>query len=214
MKHSPEPPFHVKRVLQDSEAAGIPLDQTAAAKLVEYGALLVDRAVPLGLISEGDSSRVYERHVLDSLRAAAVIPEHSPHVLDLGSGAGLPGIVLAVTRSESSFSLLEPKARAAGFLELAAERLELENVRVIDRRGEEVDAQADVVTARAFGPVDRSWSTAVRLLRPGGTLVYFAGKRFSIDQARDLRDPEPPRQVKSVSVLENAAPLVMMFRTG
>ncbi len=212
MKRSPE--FHVKRILQDAEAAGISLSRTAANKLVEYGIVLVARAVPLGLISEGDSSRMYERHVLDSLRAAAVVPDHGATVLDLGSGAGLPGVVLAVLRPANAFSLLEPKSRAAGFLELAADQLELENVTVINRRAEEVDAQADVVTARAFGPVGRSWSAAVPLLRPGGTLVYFAGKRFSADRARALSAPERPARVNSVSVLENAPPLVMMSRPG
>ena len=214
MKRSPEPPFHVKRILQDSEAAGIPLERDAAHRLAEYGTLPVERALPLGLISEGDSPRLYERHVLDSLRAVAVVPQEGAHILDLGSGAGLPGVVLAVSRSENSFSLVEPKARAAGFLEMAIDQLDLGNVSVINRRAEEVEVQADVVTARAFGPIGRSWSIAVPLLRPGGSLVYFAGERFSAEQARTLDDPERPGPIEFAPVLENAPPLVIMSRPG
>jgi 16S rRNA (guanine527-N7)-methyltransferase len=214
VERSSPPPFHVERILQDAEGAGIPLLPDSAAKLVGYGALLGDRAGPLGLVSEADSDRLYERHVLDSLRAAALIPQRGVLVLDLGSGAGLPGMVLAIAQPGNAFTLAEPKTRAAGFLELAVDRLELGNVTVAVARAQELHTEVDVVTARAFGPIHRSWAAAVRLLRPGGFLVYFAGGRFSIGTARSLTVPERPGRVDMATVLENAPPLVMMSRTG
>jgi 16S rRNA (guanine527-N7)-methyltransferase len=184
--------------------------------LAEYESLLRSRAVPLGLVAESDVDRVGERHVRDSLRAAAVLSEGDALACDIGSGAGLPGLVLAIARPEVRFVLLEPKQRAVGFLELAVDRLGLSNVEVRAERIEDVDLEADVATARAFGSLERSWQAAVPVLRPGGRLIYFAGEGLEDPEgaARAVMVPEQPESVRIERVVAGFSPLVIMTRKG
>jgi 16S rRNA (guanine527-N7)-methyltransferase len=195
-----------------ASVAGIELSSDAAATLVEFESLLIDRAIPMGLVSEADRDRLLERHILDCLRPAAVLRPEDRLAFDLGSGAGLPGIVLAITIPRCRLRLIEPKAKAAGFLDLVVDRLALRNVDVVTQRAEEVTGPADVVTARAFAPVNVAWEAAHRLLRPGGRLVYFAGEGFDEEDARGLTSPEPPAEVRLEAVIEKSSPLVIMVR--
>lgn len=177
--------------------------------------LLLSKAIPMGLISASDGPVLRERHIADSLRAAEAFRDEDARCFDLGSGAGLPGIPLAVALPDRDFVLIESRSRRVGFLELAIERLGLGNARVLRDRveavGERVAAggitPADVATARAFAPIDRSWKLAAPLLRPGGRLVYFAGE--------GLADPEAAARgagAEEVLVLDSSAPLVIMGR--
>jgi 16S rRNA (guanine527-N7)-methyltransferase len=193
---------------------GLSLPENASHRLERFGDLLVARAIALGLVAASDRARILERHVLDSLRAAPAFGPQDRAAYDLGSGAGLPGIVLACALPDRGFRLVEPKRRAVAFLELATERLELTNVEIVARRHDELTGPADVVTARAFGPVDRSWAAAWALLRPGGRLVYFAGRDLARPEeaARGLRDPEPPGEVHAEGLVESYGPLVIMAR--
>jgi len=182
--------------------------------LAEYESLLRSRAVPFGLVAESDADRVGERHIRDCLRAAAMLLEGDALACDIGSGAGLPGLVLAIARPEVRFVLLEPKQRAVGFLELAVDRLGLSNVEVRAERIEDVDLEADVATARAFGSLERSWQAAVPVLRPGGRLIYFAGEGLEDPEgaARAVMVPEQPESVRIERVVAGFSPLVIMTR--
>ena len=164
-------------------------------RLQAYADLLRERAIELGLIAEGDRERILERHVVDSARAAQHI-RTGEWVADLGSGAGLPGIPLAIAVPEAGVVLVEPRQKAVAFLELAVERLALRNVEVFAGRVEEMDRRVDVATARAFGPLGRSWEAARMVLRPGGRLIYFAGASFEREEAAHLAhvefDSSPP----------------------
>lgn len=186
----------------------------AAERLKAYATLLVDRAILLGLVSAADRDRIWERHILDSLRAREAFRPEDRISYDLGSGAGLPGIVLACALPDRRFLLVEPRRRAAAFLELAAEHLGLENVEILIRRVEKLDAPADVATARAFAPLDRAWQAAFGLLRPGGRLVYFAGQgmRDPAGQAKSVLRPEPPAEVELLGRVDSGPPLVIMSR--
>jgi 16S rRNA (guanine527-N7)-methyltransferase len=166
----------VEAVQRADTALGIRLERSQVESLIEYAQLLRDRAVPLGMVSRNDSNRILERHVLDCLRAAPVIRElGAGGVLDLGSGAGLPGVVLAVALPEVRFVLAEARTIRAAFLELVAERLGLANARVHAGRADEVMARFDASTARAFAPMEEAWRIARARLEPGGALVFFAG---------------------------------------
>lgn len=198
---------------------GVPSDLSPnqEERLALYEELLRSRGISLGLVAGSDADRLGERHVRDSLRAASLLlsPDDSL-VADIGSGAGLPGIVLAVARPNSRFVLIEPKQRAVGFLELVVEALGLGNAEVLAARVEDADLRADVATARAFGSLERSWEAACWVLRPGGSLIYFAGGGL-IDpegSARALATPEPPSSVLVDSVVAGSSPLVMMTRQG
>jgi 16S rRNA (guanine527-N7)-methyltransferase len=184
------------------------------SKLTEYEALLRDRGVALGLVAESDAGRLGERHVRDSLRAAELLTDEDVTVADIGSGAGLPGIVLAIARPVTRLILIEPKTRAVGFLELAVDSLGLTNVEIRSVRVEEADLQADAATTRAFAALQPSWEAAVRVLRPGGRLIYFAGGGFEDPQATaaQITAPEAPKSVLIERVVAGSSPLVIMTR--
>jgi 16S rRNA (guanine527-N7)-methyltransferase len=182
--------------------------------LASYVELLRNRAIALGLVAEADRDRLWERHIQDCLRATAAFRRHDRVAYDLGSGAGLPGIVLACALPDRRFRLVEPRRRAAAFLELAVERLTLANVEILTARAEDLEEPADVVTARAFAPLDRAWAAAWRLLEPGGRLVYFAGEGMTdpAARARTMVSPEPPAEVEVIERVDSGAPLVIMSR--
>ncbi len=188
---------------------GVSLDATQADRLERYEALLLNRAADLGMIAKGDLPRLRERHILDSLRAATALPEGVRSVLDLGSGAGLPGIPVAIARPGLSVTLAESRHQRIAFLELVVTELGLDRVAVHAGRAEDVPGPVDACLARAFRDAAGSWQVAQRLLRPDGCLVYFAGARF------DLEHEVPAGVATSVvptSSLANAGPLVIMTR--
>jgi len=189
-------------------ALGVSLPPGASDRLRRFGALLRDRAVPLGLISAGDSDRILERHVLDSLRAVVALRPTDTSAYDLGTGAGLPGVVVAVAVPRLTVRLVEARRRRIGFLELAVGELELWNAEVVHGRIEELREPADVCFARALAPPAESWRLARPLLRPGGRLVYFAGGRAGLTVPPGVAGSE----VVEMPVLESSGPLVIMAR--
>jgi 16S rRNA (guanine527-N7)-methyltransferase len=195
---------------------GVPpeLSATQRSTLDAYEALLRDRGAALGLVARRDTRRLGERHIRDSLRAAALLSRDDSLLCDIGPGAGLPGLVLAIARPDLRIVLVEPKSRAVGFLELAVERLNLHNAEIRYSRIEEVELAADVATARAFGPLRRSWRAALRVLRPGGRLIYFAGETLQDPEgaARSINAPEEAASVKVEGVIPGASPLVIMTK--
>jgi 16S rRNA (guanine527-N7)-methyltransferase len=195
-------------LLGQAAELGVALDASRAATLIRYEDLLARRAVPLGAIARSDTTRIRERHILDCLRAAPVVHEVDV-VCDLGSGAGLPGIVVAVAEPRIRVLLVESRAKRAAFLEFAVLELGLSNADVVVGRAEELRREVDACFARAFAPLPKAWSVARGILRPGGRLVYFAGA--------EVRDPVVPEgaaleAVVRTAVLESAGPLVIMTR--
>jgi 16S rRNA (guanine527-N7)-methyltransferase len=184
-------------------------------QLEAFESLVREHGARLGLVSPGDLASLRSRHLLDSLRAVHAFVGDERRACDLGSGAGFPGVPLAILLPHVPFVLCEPQQRRAGFLELVAEHLGLENVEVFAGRVEALAERAfDLCTARAFGPLDRSWRAAFPVLSPGGRLVYFAGRSLRDPEGagRSLSDPEPPATVSALEVLANVPPLVIMAR--
>lgn len=210
--------FHVKpsldRVARDTASLGMDLPPGALAGLRLFTQLLGERAVPRGMVARSDRLRLWERHVLDSLRATAAFRAGDRLAYDLGSGAGLPGIVLALALPHCGFALVESRRGRAAFLKYASQALGLDNVEVRAGRVEDQAGGADVCTARAFGPLDRSWEAAHGLLRPAGRLVYFAGAGLEDPRGAGeaLRVPEPPGSVEVVDGLASRSPLVIIAR--
>ena len=191
------------------ESLGLELSPGAADRLVRFETLLRERGIPLGLVSSGDADRIMERHVLDSLRAAVAVEAGDSSAYDLGAGAGLPGLVVAIARPRLAVRLVEARRRRAAFLELAVEELGVTNASVILGRVEELEEPADLCFARALASPAESWSLARGLLRAGGRLVYFAGVHV------DLPDELPgAREIRllETAVLESTGPLVIMTR--
>jgi 16S rRNA (guanine527-N7)-methyltransferase len=140
-----------------------------------YVDILASRGIDWGLIGPREGDRLWERHVLNSVAGAALFPTGAS-VVDVGSGAGLPGIPLAVLRPDLRVTLLESLLRRANFLELAVEELGLgDRVTVVRARAEEHRATYDVVTSRAVAPLPRLVGWCLPLLAPGGRLLALKG---------------------------------------
>jgi len=161
------------------------LPETQRRILVRFEDLLRSRAVDMGLIAERDRGRIRERHIEDSLRALACIQMGDREIVDLGSGAGLPGLPVAIAMPDREVTVVESRRKRAAFLELAVDELELTNVSVHAGRAEEVTAQADVCLARALAPPLEAWVLAGKILAPGGRLVYFAGRDWDLKASHD-----------------------------
>ncbi len=152
-------------------------------RLRAYEALLREHAPRLGLLSPRDLDRVWERHILDSLRVVSCLQGPGLPVFDLGSGAGLPGVPVAIARPDMRVLLVEPKARRAAFLELVVERLALSNARVHVGSADTVGDRADVVLVRAVAAAAEAWRMAGPLLNRAGRVLYFAGRSWGPEQA-------------------------------
>lgn len=180
-------------------------------RLLGFERLLANRAVPLGAVARSDAGRIRERHILDCLRAAPYV-RTAGMAYDLGSGAGLPGIVLAIALPEVHVLLVDNRANRAAFLELAVDDLRLSNAEVIAGPVEGLADPAGACLARAFAPLERSWEAAERLLRPRGRLVYFAGRELAEAGTIEVPSGSILESVVRTPVLESAGPLVIMAR--
>jgi 16S rRNA (guanine527-N7)-methyltransferase len=142
-----------------------------------YVARLAGDGVTRGLIGPRERDRLWDRHVLNCAAVAPLVPANVA-VGDVGSGAGLPGIVIALLRPDLEVDLIEPLLRRTTFLEETVEELGLPRVNVVRARAEDLAGhrQYDVVTARAVAPLAKLLSVALPLLRPGGELLALKGE--------------------------------------
>lgn len=142
-----------------------------------YAELLVTDGVVRGLIGPREAPRIWQRHLLNCAAITHLIPPET-YAVDIGSGAGLPGIVLSVARPDLRIVLVEPLARRVAFLTEAVETLGLTQVEVVRGRAEECVGKlepADVVTARAVASLDRLAAWALPLAAVGGRLLAIKG---------------------------------------
>ncbi|WP_371578849.1 16S rRNA (guanine(527)-N(7))-methyltransferase RsmG [Streptomyces sp. NBC_01314] len=147
------------------------------ADAVRYAELLAEAGVQRGLIGPREVPRLWERHLLNCAVLSEVVPE-GVTVCDVGSGAGLPGIPLALVREDLKITLLEPLLRRTNFLTEVVELLGLDHVTVVRGRAEEVLGTLQpvhVVTARAVAPLDRLAAWGIPLLRPYGEMLALKG---------------------------------------
>lgn len=155
----------------------------------QFAELLTREATVRGLIGPREVPRLWERHLLNCAVITDLMPPAST-VCDVGSGAGLPGIVLAIRRPDLQVTLLEPLLRRTAFLDLAVSTMELSNVHVHRGRAEELPGERDwvggfdVVTSRAVAPMDRLARWSLPLVRPGGLLLAMKGS----SAANELRE--------------------------
>jgi 16S rRNA (guanine(527)-N(7))-methyltransferase RsmG len=169
------------------------LPATLLSPLLAHAQAVVEDADRLGLVAERDLESVLARHVADSLLfALARSPEPGERWVDVGSGAGFPGLVLSCCFAETAFTLVEPQRRRAGFLELQCARIGIENAAVLVARSQDVEPGFDVGTARALAEPALALETLVRIaetamvaagqqaVRPPGT-VEFDVRRLGVD---------------------------------
>jgi 16S rRNA (guanine527-N7)-methyltransferase len=154
-----------------------------------YAALLATDGVVRGLIGPREAPRLWDRHLLNSAVLGEAIPEGST-VCDIGSGAGLPGLVVAIARPDLTMTLVEPLLRRTTFLDEVVAALSLGNVEVVRGRADALHGSRtfDVVTSRAVAPLDRLLEWSMPLVAPAGALVAMKGSNVAeeIDVARPV----------------------------
>ncbi|MBA3691518.1 MAG: 16S rRNA (guanine(527)-N(7))-methyltransferase RsmG [Actinobacteria bacterium] len=196
-------------LIRQAADLGVALTPVQATALTRFESILQDRAAGSGMIARGDLDRLRTRHVLDSLRAVPALAATSGRAIDLGSGAGLPGIPVAIALPELRMTLTEARRQRIAFLEMVVVELGLTNVTVHGGRAERATGPVDACVARAFRDAASSWAVAETLLDHGGRLVYFAGAGF--DPNRDLPS-EVRATILPASSLAKSGPLVIMTR--
>jgi 16S rRNA (guanine527-N7)-methyltransferase len=157
----------------------------ALPSAVKYAELLAGSGVERGVLGPAEADRIWERHLLNCAAVAHLVPARCS-LADVGSGGGLPGIVLAMLLPQARVTLLEPLARRVEFLSETIAELGLSNAEVVRGRAEDLAGQmsADVVTARAVAPLDKLAGLSLGLLRPGGRVLAIKGSSAEAELAK------------------------------
>jgi len=148
------------------------------SSLLAHAEAVRTHAKRLGLVAPGDVETIVSRHTADSLLfALAQGPQAGERWVDVGTGAGFPGLVLAICWSETWFTLVEPQQKRAGFLEIQCAELGLSNAEVIAAKAEMLPGGFDVAVARALAEPALTLEALVRLIEPRGTAIVAVGER-------------------------------------
>jgi 16S rRNA (guanine527-N7)-methyltransferase len=187
----------------------------------QFHALLRDEGVLRGLVGPREVSRLWERHLVNSAAVVPFLPQQG-RIVDVGSGAGLPGIVIAAMRPEADVVLLEPMERRTEWLTEVVASLGLTNATVLRGRAEDQigSLAADAVTARAVAALDKLYGWTLPLLRIDGRLVALKGGRAAeeADAARVVgeRLGGGPAEILVAPTMEGLEPtsVVVVHKTG
>jgi 16S rRNA (guanine527-N7)-methyltransferase len=181
--------------MSDSQDFAPEAEPAAAAKIFGagidkargYAAALVRDGDELGLLGPREMPKLWTRHILNSAVVAELVPAGAG-VADVGSGAGLPGIPMAIAQPEANFVLIEPMERRSNWLSQQVAELGLDNVRVVRARAEEVGEVFDIVTARAVSALPKLLRMTVPLTRHGGEIIALKGSKAAeeIEESRSL----------------------------
>lgn len=186
--------------------------------ITRYVDILASRGIDWGLIGPREADRLWGRHVLNSAVLAG-LPGQGARMLDVGSGAGLPGVPLAIARPDLAVVLLEPLLRRYEFLVQVVDELELgDRVQVVRGRAEDLHDNFDVVTARAVAPLGKLLGWTKPLFLPDGELLALKGSSAA-DEVRDagkqLRRDRLDAEVLELRATPEAEPTyVVRVRSG
>jgi len=144
-------------------------------KAERYAEILATAGVERGLIGPREVDRLWDRHLLNCAAPVVRVPEGAT-VADVGSGAGLPGLVWAIARPDLRVTLVEPLLRRTRFLEEVVDELDLAHVTVLRARAGEAEQTFEVVTARAVAALDKLARWCMPLVAPGGLLLALKGR--------------------------------------
>jgi len=171
----------------DDFAAATGADPAAMARLAAYETILRQTNTHTNLVSPGSVAELWKRHLLDSAQLVPLIPAATRSLIDVGSGAGLPGLIIAAFLPGLQVTLIESIEKKCAFLSAAAKAMGLASVAVRRARAEEVEGlTADVITARAVAPIG-TLLDYVRGLTRKGTLCLFPKGRTAADELTDAR---------------------------
>ena len=179
--------------------------------LSKYAELLGTEGIERGLVGPSEATRIWSRHILNCAALATIIPPLG-EILDLGSGAGLPGVVIAILRPQQQVVLLEPLLRRSKWLVEVTEYLELSNTRVVRGRAEDEFSRlaTDYVVCRAVARLPQLLAWSRPLLRPNGELIALKGsgvvEEIAEVSARDRKSWKWPPEVVELSPYPGVTP--------
>jgi 16S rRNA (guanine(527)-N(7))-methyltransferase RsmG len=220
----PRPEITPEELTHDFEAfqadmarQGVVLTAESLNALRRFGELVVERSRLLNLIGPADRIRVFSRHVAECLVAPLVEKARgAASLIDIGSGAGLPGIALALAVPDLRAILIEPRLRKSQFLEMAVSTLGLAGrVEVYQGTAEsfalgvEGRVRAGLVTARAVGRLPVVWGWSLGLVRPGGWVAVFKGPD-EVSPEPAIFGSSPPSKVEVCPVPGQPRSLMML----
>ncbi len=164
-----------------------------------YFELLVRDGDLLGLLGPREMPKLWTRHILNSAVVAELVSPATT-VADVGSGAGLPGIPVALAQPQAQFTLIEPMERRSDWLKSVVLELQLENVRVLRARAEEVAEVFDVVTARAVSALPNLLKMCVPLTKHGGEVIALKGSKAA-DEIADSKKLQKKLSIESFEIV-------------
>ncbi len=179
---------------------GVALTETAAASMLDYLALLVKWNRVYNLTAVRDPAQMVTRHLLDSLSVLPFVD--GPRVVDVGAGAGFPGMPLALAQPGWRVTLLDSNGKRTRFLRQAVALLGINNVEVVQRRAEDYRPgdKFDTLVCRAFGGVAALLDAAGHLVRPGGSVLLMQGRAPAPAAMAEAREGFSMRGVERLRV--------------
>lgn len=185
----------------------IALDDTKLAKFAKYSSILLDWNEKINLTSITDEGEVVEKHFLDSILPMTHMDFSNKVVLDVGSGAGFPGVPLAIINESGHFVLLEPRKKRADFLILLKQELDLKNVEVICARAEEINKKEhfDIVISRAVAPLNILLELVSKLIKLEGYFIAMKSQS-SESEVKQAKNAFDKLALKYVGSVENSLP--------
>lgn len=216
-------PDPLKRKVGDPFIPEQPTDEVreffgpAFSDVEEYVHMLEEEGEIRGLVGPREMPRLWSRHAVNAAAVLDFLPR-TGQILDIGSGAGLPGIIIAICRPELDVHLAEPMQRRCEWLSDVIDHLALDNVTLHQVRAEELrgKGQADAITARAVANMSKLIRMTTKLIAPGGSLVALKGRRASIEvdeAARELKSHHLRAQIHEVpSIMEEESTYVVVCK--
>lgn len=163
------------------------LDYQKNLKLIKYASLVMDYNKNINITGASNIEDFIKEHIMDSLLASDIF-KTKENIIDIGSGAGLPSIPLAIVYNDKKFTLCESKNKKSDFLKLAKKELSLKNIEIKSVNAYEIKKKYDTVTARAFSNIKTLLKIFKKLKSENGILIAYKGKLNKIEE--ELKEVE------------------------
>jgi 16S rRNA (guanine527-N7)-methyltransferase len=181
-------------------------------QIQRYAELLKGAGIERGLIGPKEGDRIWERHIANCIPITTILPENV-RLVDIGSGAGLPGIVIALARPDLKVTLVEPLQRRVDFLNEVVAELGIP-VEVIRGRAERVKKQFEIVTARAVAPLEKLINISWHMIPKGGSLMAMKGESAAEEMAATTLKKGSTTQLHEISLPNLPIARVIQVKKG